>query len=143
MSLATPPHSTLPRTWVRVPLRAFFIVTIARASHKTCLPGSPGIETKRVGQRTAGTVTPQRPRLSEGGLLGGYKDYPALGSWSIFYLCDVRVGQYVTPSHTGIAKHHSSPTTAACAYTCDRRQWHQLLENVAQPTPELRHRSRV
>ena len=63
------------------------IETLARASLKTHLPGSPDIETKRAGQRTAVCMhtvpTPQRPGVQRAGEC--YKDYPGLGNRSIFY----------------------------------------------------------
>ena len=45
------------------------IETLARASLKTCIVGSRGIETKRVGQRTAvhGTHAPKVPTFRGGG----------------------------------------------------------------------------
>ena len=56
--------------------------TLARASLKTHLPGSPGIETKRVGQRTAvyGTDATNIPpfRGGERVTAAAYKDYPRL-----------------------------------------------------------------
>ena len=44
--------------------------TLARACLERQLPGSPGIETKRVGQRTAvyGTETPKIPPVRGGGI---------------------------------------------------------------------------
>ena len=46
-----------------------FIETLARAFNKTCFPGSPGVETTRVSERTAvyGTDAPTISRRSEGG----------------------------------------------------------------------------
>ena len=48
---------------------ASFLQTLARASLKPHLPGSPGIETKRTGQRTAvdGTDAPKIPSFRAGG----------------------------------------------------------------------------
>ena len=62
------------------------------------LPGSPDIETKRVGQLTAacGTDAPNSPPFRGGGSVN--HDHPGLGSRSIFY---PSIAQKVTPSHIG------------------------------------------
>ena len=50
----------------------FFVETLARASLKACLPGSPGIETTRTGPRTAVCGTRYRYVLKVPLSRGGY-----------------------------------------------------------------------
>lgn len=66
----------------------FFKVTLTRASLKKHLPGSPGIETKLAGPRTAvdDTDAPKRSKFGGGARgRGSSKDYPRLGNPSAFY----------------------------------------------------------
>ena len=63
----------------------YFIETLARASLKPHIPGSPSNETKRVGQRADvyGFDAPKHPAVQRGAEC--YKDYPGLGNRSAFY----------------------------------------------------------